>query len=259
LSSKKISIGPAATEKHFVKRADKYNHSSSWVDDGQLIERMRSLASVSPEAVILDIATGTGKIAQAFYGQVQKVVGMDICPSMATQALSFLNHMVLTPAEKLSFKDEVFDACLCRQGLQFMELNCAISEISRVLKSGGRLVLCHLTAYGQIDKDEAFVIQGLRNPARKNFFLPEDLPRLLSKYGFQQIEVFEYLSVESVNRWIDNGALSRQAQEKIRELYRKSSPGFRKVHDLKFEKEDILDTMKMLIVKAVKKGERCPR
>ena len=255
MSSKRISGSPAAPEMHFAKRAGKYNHSSSWVDDGQLIERIYSLASVSPEAVILDIATGTGKIAQAFYSQVKKVVGMDICPSMCSQALSFLDDMVLTPAEKLSFKDGVFDACVCRQGLQFMELNCAISEISRVLKPGGRLVLCHLTAYGQIDKDEAFAIQRLRNPARKNFFLPEDLPRLLSEYGFAQIEAFEYLSVESVNRWIDNGALSDQTQEKIRQLYKGSSQGFRKAHNLKFESDDITDTMKMLLVKAVKKGD----
>lgn len=254
MSSKRISGSPAAPEMHFAKRAGKYNHSSSWVDDGQLIERIYSLASVSPEAVILDIATGTGKIAQAFYGQVKKVVGMDICPSMCSQALSFLDDMVLTPAEKLSFKDGVFDACVCRQGLQFMELNCAVSEISRVLKPGGRLVLCHLTAYGKIDKDEAFAIQRLRNPARKNFFLPEDLPRLLPEYGFQQVESFEYLSVESVNRWIDNGALSVQAQQKIRQLYKEASADFCQAHNLKFEGDDIIDTMKMLLVKAVKKG-----
>ena len=224
------------------------------MDDGQLIERIRFLAQVTPDALVLDIATGTGKVAQVFHGNVQNVVGMDICPSMASQALMFLDHMVLTPAEKLSFKDGVFDACVCRQGLQFMDLNQALAEVLRVLKPGGRLVLCHLTAYGETDKDEAFAIQRLRNPARKNFFLPDDFPRLLTKHDFRDIETFEYLTVESVNRWIDNGALSRQTQEEIRELYRKSSLDFRKVHDLKFEAEDILDTMKMLLVKAVKKG-----
>lgn len=254
MSSKRISGSPAAPEMHFAERAGKYNHSSSWVDDQGLIQRVCSLACVGPEAVILDIATGTGKIAQAFHGKVKCVVGMDICPSMCSQALNFLDHMVLTPAENLSFRNSAFDACLCRQGLQFMDLAQVIPEVRRVLKPSGRLVFCHLTAYGKIDKDEAFAIQRLRNPARKNFFLPEDFPQILEKYGFRGIETFEYLTVESVNRWVDNGALNSQAQQEIRELYKNSSVAFRQAHNLRFEGGDIKDTMKMLLVKADKKG-----
>jgi len=102
------------------------------------------------------------------------VVGIDICRQMAQQARNYADGIVLSAAEKLPFKDNYFDICLCRQGLQFMEVNKVLFEIRRVLKPHGRIVLCHLTAYGKQDRQTTFLIQGLRNPARKNFFLPED-------------------------------------------------------------------------------------
>lgn len=246
-------VGEAARE-HFEKRALKYNRSSHWVDDPVLIKRIWELADVDAQARVLDMAIGTGKIAESFRGKVKIVVGVDICPKMTKQAKEKADMIVLSPVERLPFKNNVFDACVCRQGLQFMELDPVLSEVSRVLKGGGRLVLCHLIAYGEQDQKETFAIQRLRNPARKNFFLADDFLRLLRKYPFRDIETFEYLTEESVNQWTDTGALSEEAKAKIKEIYKNASDDFRRIHKLRFEKGDIFDRMKMLIIKAVKKG-----
>lgn len=237
---------------HFVKRAPKYNQSSYWVNDPALIKKIWDLAQAGPEAYVLDIAIGTGKVAEAFHGRVKYVVGMDICQEMIQQAKERADKIVLTPAENLPFKDNIFDACVCRQGLQFMKLEAVLSQIYRVLKPGGRVVLCHLTAYGEKDKAETFFIQKLRNPARKNFFLPDDFLCLLKKQLFRDIESFEYLTRESVNQWINNGALNENAKAKIREMYENSSDDLRKIHNLQFKNGDIFDTMKMFLVKAIK-------
>ncbi len=239
---------------HFKKRAGKYNHSSYWVNDPELIKKICDLAAAGLEARVLDLAIGTGKIAKVFHKKVKEVVGIDICPQMSKQAKQYADRIILTPAEKLPLKNNIFDACVCRQGLQFMDLKKVIPEIYRVLKPGGRLVLCHLTAYGDKDKKETFLIQKLRNPARRNFFLPADLTCLLKKQAFKNIKSFEYITKESVNQWIDNGALDETAKVKIRKAYEESSFGFRKAHKLKFENGDIFDNMKMMIVKAVKEG-----
>lgn len=239
---------------HFVKRAEKYNSSSQWVDDQILIEKMRDLANAGIRDYVVDIGIGTGKIAQAFHNQVKYVAGVDICDEMARQAKQYADQIVLTFAESLPFKDNVFDVCVCRQGLQFMKLEEVLGEIHRVLKPGGGVVLCHLTAYGQEDKDESFLIQRLRNPARKNFFLPDDVPCLLKNNAFRNIESFEYISRESVNQWTDNGAISKNAKEQIKQVYRNASSDFRKIHCVQFEKEDIFDSMKMVIVRAKKRG-----
>lgn len=239
---------------HFAKRARKYNCSSHWVDDEVLIGKIRDLAQVSPRAIVLDIAIGTGKIAQAFCGRVKKIVGVDICKDMAKQAKECADKIVLTPAEKLPFGNDVFDACVCRQGLQFMVLDDVLAEIYRVLKPGGRAVLCHLTAYGKEDKDETFLIQKLRNPARKNFFMPEDIQIALAKAGFTDIESFEYITRESVEQWIDNGAIDEDQKAQIRAVYKNSSQVFKDIHNIEFAEGDIFDSMKMVIVRA-RKGE----
>ena len=48
---------------HFKNRADKYNHSSNWVEDQALIRRIFELSGAGKDSQVLDIATGTGLIA----------------------------------------------------------------------------------------------------------------------------------------------------------------------------------------------------
>jgi len=238
--------------KYFMDRAKEYNFSSRWVADAVLIKKLRELSGANPEAKVLDIAIGTGKIAQAFQGWVKCVVGVDICWEMVRQARHCVDYIVLAPAEKLPLRNDIFDICVCRQGLQFMDLGGVLGEIHRVLKPGGRIVLCHLTAYGEKDKEESFLIQKFRNPARKNFFLPEDIPCLLKNQAFKDIEYFDYISRESVNQWIDNAAISKNAKERVKQIYRDASFDFKRIHSIEFKEEDILDSMKMIIARARK-------
>jgi len=237
---------------HFTKRAGRYNRSSNWVGDQKLISRIFELSGVDSNSVVLDIATGTGLIAREFYGKVKRVVGLDISPEMAKHAGDSMDEIVFGPVEAKPFPDNTFDACVCRQGLQFADLGRAIPEIYRVLKPGGTVVLCHLTAYNERDRDLAFRIQNLRNPARKNYLMPNDISDALKQQGFRDVQNIEYLSEESVNQWIDNGAIPQESMEKIRELYRSSDQEFRKIHNLRFTEEDIIDTMLLVITKARK-------
>jgi len=239
-------------EVHFTKRAQKYNHSSNWVEDQQLISKIFSLAEVNKDSLVLDIATGTGLIAKYFYGKVKKITGLDISQDMAKYAEGCMDEIIFSPVEKMPFANNTFDACVCRQGLQFAELDKAIPEIYRVLKPGGTAVLCHLTAYNEIDKDLTFEIQELRNPARRNYLMPNDISTHLKKHGFRNVEDIEYITDESVNKWIDNGAISDERMNKIRELYKASDDEFRKIHKVRFVENDIIDTMLLVIAKAKK-------
>lgn len=238
--------------RHFAKRAKKYNHSSNWVNDPVLIKKIFRLARLDAQSYVLDIAIGTGMIAAEFAKKAKRVTGVDISLDMARQARQYADMVFLANAEKMPFKDNSFDVCVCRQGLQFMDLNKVIPETYRLLKPGGRVVFCHLTAYNEKDKNTAFAIQRLRNPARKNFFLPQDFSDILARNNFMGIELFEYISRESVNQWINNGAISRQAQEAIRNIYRKAPEDFIKMHKITYVGKDILDSMKLVIVRAKK-------
>lgn len=239
-------------EIHFKNRAAKYNRSSNWVADQELISRIFELSGAGPQSLVLDLATGTGLIAKEFFGKVKKVTGLDISPDMAKHAEGCMDEIVFGPVEKMPFPDNSFDVVVCRQGLQFAELDRAIPEIYRVLKPGGKTVLCHLTAYNETDRELTFAIQKLRNPARRNYLMPADIATALEAAGFRDVEDTEYLTDESVNQWIDNGAIPRENMDRIRELYRTADDAFKEIHDIRFVDDDIMDEMLLVIATGTK-------
>lgn len=237
---------------HFTKRAKKYNRSSAWVHDDKLIEKMFTLSEADKTSSVLDIAIGTGKISAAFHKRVKYNVGIDICTDMTKQSIKHTDNIVLSKGELLPFKEHSFDCCVCRQGMQFMKLDSVLSEVYKVLKPNGTVVFYHLTAYNEKDRETAFRVQELRNPARTNFFVGNDFADALKRNKYSNIESIEYISRESVNVWIDNGAISDDQMEMIRETYRNASDEFKQIHDIEFTDDDIFDSMRMLIVKAKK-------
>lgn len=238
---------------HFNQRAAKYNTSSNWVKDELLIGKMFNLAEPTKESVVLDVATGTGKIAEVFSGKVNKLIGIDICQPMIDKGKILYDELVIAFAEEMPFEDNTFDVVVCRQGLQFMDLNKVIPEINRVLKPGGRTVLCHLVAYSDEDKKETFEIQRLRNPARKNFFMPNTIPDVLRKYNFKDVVNYDYISKESVNQWIYHGAIDENNIIQIKETYVNGSEKFKKIHKVEFLNDDITDYMLFGITRGIKK------
>lgn len=240
-------------KEHFNQRAQKYELSARWVRDKKILAIIEELAQVENKDYVLDVATGTGIIANLFFKKAKIVIGFDVTEAMFRQALPKVDFMVTAQAEYLPFKDDIFNLVTCRQGLQFMDAFAAVSQMYRVCKNGGKIILVHLTAFGDEDKEYAFKIQMARQPVRANCFVEEDLINLLKKSGYIDIKSRSCFSDESINEWIDNGALSSERQRQIKKLYYDAPSSFKKIHELKFVGEDIIDKMKIAIVRGYKK------
>ena len=228
-------ITRAEVEAHFTARASRYDRSSHWVTDPALRERVWALLKPGRTDQVLDVACGTGLVSAWFKGRVARVVGADITEAMFAQARPRLDELVVTPAETLPFADSTFDIVVCRQGTQFMDDAAAIQEMVRVLRPGGQVCVINLCAYGQSDRDEYFEILRLRNPARRNFYLREDLQRLFEQAGATNIAVHDHVSIEDVDAWSDNGAIEETRREGIRAVYRTASPAFQSLHAVSTE------------------------
>lgn len=215
---------------HFTARARRYNLSSHWVDDPALGARTVELLAPKATDVLLDVACGTGLVSKHFKGKVGRIVGVDITTAMFDQAAPYTDERVVAPGEALPFPDASFDLAVCRQGIQFMDDGAAVKEMVRVLRPGGRVLLVHLCAYGPEDRAEYFEILRLRNEARKNFYVREDLARLLTDAGATDVVVFDWVSVEDVDVWSDTGAITEADREAIRRVYREASDAFAKLH-----------------------------
>jgi demethylmenaquinone methyltransferase/2-methoxy-6-polyprenyl-1,4-benzoquinol methylase len=106
------------------------------------------LANVQPGETVLDVASGTADLAQAFAKRagVANVWQTDINEAMLKVGRDRLaNEGLITPnaladAEKLPFASDSFDIVTVAFGLRNMtHKNTALAEMTRVLKPGGRL------------------------------------------------------------------------------------------------------------------------
>lgn len=149
-----------------------------------LIERLPVNIANSPETLVLDIATGTGRFPAALLGNTQfagRVIGLDISCNMLKQACLKLskygNRAVLLNQQALTlpFPDETFDVVSCLETIELLpDRHAHLSAFYRVMQPGGILLLSRNTG--------EWGIRGRVCPA-------ELFSSQLSTAGFKQIEI----------------------------------------------------------------------
>ncbi len=108
------------------------------------------MAKIGPCDQVLDIASGTGDLARAFFrAGPQLVVGADFAHAMLVRAAGRARgpqHWCESDALALPFKDTCFDVVSCAFGIRnFQDLDRGLHEMARVLRSGGRAIIIEFT------------------------------------------------------------------------------------------------------------------
>lgn len=135
-------------------RYDRFNHTASMGIDR--LWRRRAVRSLPDCQLVLDVAVGTADlcIETIRQGKSQKVVGVDISEGMLDvgrekvlrKGLSDKIELRVADCASLPFDDNTFDAVTCGYGVRnFAELDRSLTEIFRVLKSGGQLRILEFT------------------------------------------------------------------------------------------------------------------
>ena len=145
----------AQVSKMFNKIAPYYdflNHLLSLGIDVQWRKKtIKKLVASNPK-IILDVATGTGDLALEAARQLQpeKIIGVDISTQMLDigrskikkRGLSSIIELQEGDSENLPFEDNTFDAITVAFGVRnFENLEKGLSEMRRVLKDGGKLMV----------------------------------------------------------------------------------------------------------------------
>jgi demethylmenaquinone methyltransferase/2-methoxy-6-polyprenyl-1,4-benzoquinol methylase len=110
--------------------------------------RAVDLARVGPGSRALDVATGTGDLAIELAGRGARVTGLDFSEPMLELArrkapeIEFVSGNAL----ELGYPDAQFDAVTVGFGARnFADLERGLSEMARVTRSGGRVVILEIT------------------------------------------------------------------------------------------------------------------
>jgi SAM-dependent methyltransferase len=139
-----------------------------------------------PEPLVLDVATGTGRLPRALLRQENfdgSIIGLDLSRRMLGEAVrrtaQFADRLtyVWQDARSLPFDDDVFDAVTCLEALEFTpHPRRVLAELVRVLRPGGVLLVTN-----RIGPDARFL------PARA--FSPDEFGDVLAALPLEDVKV----------------------------------------------------------------------
>ena len=181
---------------------DGLNRVISWGSDIKWRKFVvQKVAEIHPTAV-LDVATGTGDLAIALTEiKGVKITGLDISEGMlsvgrekvAKRNLADRITLVQGDSEQLPFADETFDAVTVGFGVRnFEDLEKGLSEIRRVLKPNGRLVVLETSVpekLGKLFSKDRSAYRYLSNSAI-HFPYGKKFQEILNKVGYQQTKYY---------------------------------------------------------------------
>lgn len=154
-------------------------------------ELVLELSAPKPGDSVLDIGVGTGIFAVELMKHGTEITGIDVSERMLEIARSKgVTNVALGDAVSLDFPDESFDLVVSITALEFIEeCDRAISEMVRVCKKGGRVVV------GTLGSGSLWALKRSR-AARKDagsifrharFYSFGELKRLAEKHGYRTV------------------------------------------------------------------------
>jgi demethylmenaquinone methyltransferase / 2-methoxy-6-polyprenyl-1,4-benzoquinol methylase len=180
----------------------------------RMLSNLKELENVK----MLDVATGTADvaIAAAKFDNVKSILGVDISRNMLDIGIAKIKNLNLDrkislelgDSENLRFEDNSFDVVTVAFGVRnFEDLNKGLSEINRITKQGGKLIVL------EFSKPKLFPFKQLYNIYFK-YVLP-----LIGKLTSKDNKAYTYL-YESVQSFPDG---ERFMEELIKTGYTSNS------------------------------------
>lgn len=196
---------------------DKLNHILTFNIDKIWRSKLIKLLAAKSYNSVLDIACGTGDLTIEFLKNTTcKVVAIDISEQMIEICKNKVSKLkmdknfecLLADVQQMPFEDSSFDVVSISFGFRnFEDHNQSLSEIIRVLKSGGRLVVMEFFKSGLMSRNVFFrfymqkvmpflgkIISGHKwaysylFSSIEEFLTEDEFITQLKKYGFTNIQ-----------------------------------------------------------------------
>jgi len=177
---------------YFNRKAAGWDETSSEKDTAKL-ERMAKRLDIEPGSTLLDVGTGTGVFIPFLLREIGKggrIVALDFAEKMLgrARAKGFNGNIDYLCAEvtNIPLRNEIFDIIVCYSSFpHFQDKSRALAEMSRVVKRGGRLLICHTSSRGRINEIHRQI------PAVENDIIPDEgeMQIILLRAGFIEIKI----------------------------------------------------------------------
>lgn len=247
--------------KQFGRSADYYVDSDIHRKGGDL-QTLVAMAQATGTELALDIATGGGHTANALAPLVKKVTALDLTPKMLAAAEKFIRgnghenvEFVEGDAEKLPFPDETYDIVSCRIAPHhFPHIHHFVSEVARVLKTGGQFLLDDNVAPETTEFDEFYnTIEKKRDHSHFRAWKKTEWFQMLENEGFE-IQVFHrFDKTFEFESWCARMHVSDTVKAELTDYMLNSSDTVKKKFRIKIEKHKIVSFQgEAVVLKAIK-------
>jgi len=177
---------------YFNQRAAIWDETASEKDTTKL-KRMARRLNIKPGSTILDVGTGTGVFIPFLLseiGEKGRIVALDFTEKMLrrAQAKGFNGNIDYLCADvtNIPLGEEIFDIVICYSSFpHFQNKPRALAEMNRVIKTGGKLFICHTSSRTKLNEIHRQV------PAVENDTIPDEgeMQIMLSTAGFTDIMI----------------------------------------------------------------------
>ena len=193
-----ISANTEAIQKSFTGQANNFETKVMSFTNQEYLEHIVSCINPKKTDTVLEAAAGTCICGRSLAPIVKNVICLDMTPAMLAVGKSeaekqgFCNISVVQgDAEKLPFSDNSFDIVISRLAFHhFSDPECCFSEMARVLKTGGKLVVIDMEATEEALRNTEDEIETLRDPSHI---------RNLSKNEFTEMFIHNHLAVSTAD------------------------------------------------------------
>ncbi len=150
----------AHSQDYFARHAAHWDELRSLhIADGPVEAALAELLSASELGRLLDVGTGTGRMAEVFAPQAAHVTALDRSPDMLRLARTRLQHLPAGKIElvqgdfaQLPFPAASFDTVLFHQVLHYAQApEAVLAEAARVTAPGGRIAIVDFAAHDRED------------------------------------------------------------------------------------------------------------
>lgn len=246
-------------QKHVWETRTRDYQKLDWIKKDDFMASMIQFCEPAPNWRALDVGSGPGIVAASVRPHVGEVIGIDLTPAMVETARTKYADVpaldfTIGNVESLEFPDNSFDLVTARMVFHHVD-DClqGLREVLRVLRPNGRLVLCegvppdHLT---RARYEEIFALKEKRHT-----FSEAELINLFDEAGFSDILLKPFfMRRNSLNNWLQNGAVSDEAFREIRRLHVEADDHFKRVYRLIEEGGDVFMDWKFVFLRGIKRA-----
>ena len=213
-------------QEQFAKRSQAYAKNSALSNEDNL-KHIIELTAPSGTDRLLDIATGTGFLAFEFAKHVFEVIGIDFTEEMLAIAKQYkadnnIKNVAFESAdvESLPFEDNCFDLVSCRFAFHhFLRPEKAMSEMTRVLKHGGKLVLSDITSSEDIKKSEyQNEMETIRDSSHIKHYRPSEIVQMLNDLGFDILHFEDWPADFVFDEWVSMSDPGVESAKRVKKM-----------------------------------------